>query len=320
MEESVFESYDGTLLQKYVFNCENPKAIVQIAHGMQEYSATYFEFAQFLADNGYMVVLFDQRGHGKSVKPKDIGKINKEKKIEKAEPTKHNLSRIKNDIFKQTVLDHILMTKKLKSEYNLPVYYIGHSYGSFIGQSYLQECADADKIVLIGSGYMKKPLIYFGRIIAKLSTLLQGHDCRASLVETLSFDAYKKKFEDGSWITSDQNETEKFYADPLNGTPFSVGFYDSMFKNQIRLPNTKKLQYVNKQRPVLITSGSDDVIGDMGKGVLKLYQVYLHAGLNVSLKLYPKIRHAILQEVNKYEVYDEILDFLNKNEKNTTKN
>ena len=81
MKQSKFESFDGTILQQYTFGCNNPKAIIQIAHGMQEYSATYFNFAQFLCDNGFMVVLFDQRGHGKSVKAEDIGKINKEQKM-----------------------------------------------------------------------------------------------------------------------------------------------------------------------------------------------------------------------------------------------
>ena len=112
MKEEFFESFDGSLLQKYVFENKNPKAVVQIAHGMQEYSATYFPFAKFLQKQGYTVVLFDQRGHGKSVKPDDIGKVNKEQKNYIDLPTDYDVSKIKDDIFKQTVVDHLLMTKK----------------------------------------------------------------------------------------------------------------------------------------------------------------------------------------------------------------
>ena len=91
MKQDYFISYDGTKLVRYEFDCQNPKAIVQIAHGMQEYSATYFPFAQFLSDNGYKVVLFDQRGHGKSVKPEHLGMVNKEEKNQTTMP-KHSMA------------------------------------------------------------------------------------------------------------------------------------------------------------------------------------------------------------------------------------
>lgn len=313
MKQDYFISYDGTKLVRYEFDCQNPKAIVQIAHGMQEYSATYFPFAQFLSDNGYKVVLFDQRGHGKSVKPEHLGMVNKEEKNQTTMPSDYDLSLIREDIFRQTVADHILMTKILKNEYNLPVYFIGHSYGSFIGQAYLEECPDADKIVLIGSGYMKKPLIHIAKGVSKIVKAFKGVDSKATLVETLSFKAYTKKFKNGSWVTSDIQETSKFYSDPLNATSFSSGFYSSMFTNQLKHPNTSALKKVSKSRPVLIASGQDDVIGDMGKGVKKLYEVYKQSGLNVSLKIYENMRHAILQETNKQEVFDDLLYFLNKN-------
>ena len=313
MKQEIFESYDGSLLQKYVFECENPKAIIQIAHGMQEYSATYFEFAEFLSKNGFLVVLFDQRGHGKSVKQQDIGKVNKESKNSVSLPTDFDIKSIKDDIFRQTLADHILMTKLLKNEYNLPVYYIGHSYGSFIGQAYLEECKDMDKVVLIGSGYMKKPLIYLARTVAGLGKTFKGIDSQATIVEKLSFESYKKKFSSGSWVTSDFEETQKFYSDPLNATPFSTGFYNSMFKNQIKHPNVKACKNISKQLPILLISGESDVIGDMGKGVTKLYEIYKACLLNVKLKLYPNMRHAILQEKEKQQVFDEILDFLKEN-------
>ena len=81
MKLTDFESFDGSLLKAYIFEPKTKaKAVVQFAHGMQEYSATYFEFANFLADNGYIVVLFDQRGHGKSVQKQDLGKVGKEQR------------------------------------------------------------------------------------------------------------------------------------------------------------------------------------------------------------------------------------------------
>ena len=86
-----------------------------------------------------------------------------------------------------------------------------------------------------------------------------------------------------------------------------------MFKNQIKHPNVKACKNISKQLPILLISGESDVIGDMGKGVTKLYEIYKACVLNVKLKLYPNMRHAILQEKEKQQVFDEILDFLKEN-------
>lgn len=314
MKKTMFESFDGTLLCQYTFLPQsNAKAIVQIAHGMQEYSATYFCFANFLAQHGFVVVLFDQRGHGKSVNPADLGKVGKEQKNPTTLPSDFDLKKLEDDIFWQTLADHILMTKRLKAKYNLPVYFLGHSYGSFVGQAYLEQCKDVDKVVLVGSGFMKKPSIVFGKIFSDVGKTLFGKDKTATLIENMSFNKYKKMFKNGSWITSDEKETKMFYSDPLNATPFSFGFYSSMFKHQLLHPNTKALQQVDKNLPVLVASGEDDVIGDMGKGTAKLFQIYKNAGLNVQLKIYPKLRHAILQECQKTKIFEDILNFFEKN-------
>ena len=80
-----------------------------------------------------------------------------------------------------------------------------------------------------------------------------------------------------------------------------------MFKN-----NYLNINNVNNNLPILIISGSNDPVGDQGKGVKKLYNFYRKNHLNVTLKLYDKARHEILNEINKEEVYNDILNFLNK--------
>ena len=44
------------------------KAIVEIAHGMNEHKERYIDFMKFLAKNGYASFIHDHRGHGKSIK------------------------------------------------------------------------------------------------------------------------------------------------------------------------------------------------------------------------------------------------------------
>jgi len=290
MKQENFVCGDGVVLQSYVFETEDPKGVVQIIHGMQEYSKTYFKFAEFLKKQGFNVFLIDQRGHGKSCKNiSDLGKIN-------------------GDNFNQTVNDHLQATEMLVEKYDKPVFLIGHSYGSFIAQSYLQKNKYAKKIILLGSSYMKSPLIRFGKIMADLTVRFKGKDATAKFIENNSFKRYKKHFKDGSWISSDEKESKAFYDDALNGTPFSAGFYQNMFTNQLKL--YKNLDKVDKDLPIAIFSGADDPVSNFSKGAKKLFNVYENQGLNVTLKIYPDMRHGILQEKDKATVYKDILEFI----------
>lgn len=292
MKEGKFLSFDNKELHYYLFECEKPKKIVQIAHGMQEYSKTYFEFAKYLNENGYMVYLFDQRGHGKSVEDKNF------------------LGKVDGDIFEQTVNDHLFVSNMLKEKYNLPVIFIGHSYGSFIGQKLLQNQSVFEKFILIGSSYMKTPLIKMAKVIATIQLKLFGKDKPANLIEKMSLKGYGKHFKTGSWITSDEKETKKFYSDKLNGSVFPIGFYYYMFKNQVKLYNKESLQNVDKNLPILITSGDKDPVGNFGKGTQKLFDEYKKFKLNVSLKLYKNLRHGILQEKNRRLIFEDIIEFI----------
>ncbi len=65
-------SYDGLILYGLI---EEPKkkpvGIVQISHGMAENKERYKDFMKFLSNHGYIVVIHDHRGHGKSVAKED---------------------------------------------------------------------------------------------------------------------------------------------------------------------------------------------------------------------------------------------------------
>ena len=70
-------------------------------------------------------------------------------------------------------------------------------------------------------------------------------------------------------------------------------------------------QKLPKDLPLLIISGEMDPVGDMGKGVRKVYQLYTGAGIaDVTLKLIPGARHELLNETNKKEVYRILADWL----------
>ena len=60
--------------------------------------------------------------------------------------------------------------------------------------------------------------------------------------------------------------------------------------------------------PVLLLSGEEDPVGAYGKGVRKVYNRLRQAGAqDVQLKLYPGARHEMLNEINREQVYQDIL-------------
>ena len=84
-------------------------------------------------------------------------------------------------------------------------------------------------------------------------------------------------------------------------------FYASVEMNE----QPENLDKMNKQLPLLFVSGSKDPVGGMAKGVLRCIDAFKRSGMkDITIKLYPEGRHEMLNERNKAEVYQDILDWL----------
>ena len=67
------------------------------------------------------------------------------------------------------------------------------------------------------------------------------------------------------------------------------------------------------QLPVLIISGAEDPVGDLGEGVRKTADMFSKAGIpDLTCILQSGDRHEILNEKNRKEVYRRILEFMDK--------
>ncbi len=293
MQKEIIEGFENKDLSCYIWDeVENPKACVQIIHGMKEHALRYEEFAKWLNKIGYIVFASDLRGHGQTCGDiKFLGHTN-------------------GDIFTETVLDQVILTEKLIKKYNLPVYVIGHSYGSFIAQRYAQVCNLSNKVVLSGSAYTKTAEMFFGYVFSMLTALFKGNHAKAKIIEHFSFDGYEKKFANDNWLTQDEEIFKKYKLDPYCGTMFPVCFYKSFFKNLLK--NYKDLKSIKPGKQLLIISGSNDPVGKNGKLVTKLHDVYVKHNVNVEMKLYDNGRHEILNETFKEDVYLDIVKFFEK--------
>ena len=293
MKREWFITSDQTKLNLAIWEIPAPKCIIQIIHGMNEHMGRYQEFAEFLNAQGFLVAGDDHRGHGLTAGQR--GKIGK----------------ADYDIFEKTMQDQIEITQYLKKTYNLPVVAIGHSYGSFLAQKYMTAPAakQVAGFILTGTGKLDYFSVLFGRIIS----LLQSPNKDARLVKKLTFEAYDKKLKgsQNAWLTQDQAIVEKYNNDEFIVPVFSYGFYRSFFKGLLGLWG-KSLKNIDKSTKIAIFCGQQDGVGAWGKYPKALYNKYKKLGIkDVQIKIYDKMSHEILNEIQRPSVYKDIVSCIN---------
>lgn len=303
MKNEKFTSFDGTVLQCYLWNdVKNPKGVVQISHGMAEHARRYDNFATFLNRNGYIVYADDHRAHG----------LTSTKQSTKGVKGYH-----KGDIYMDTVKDEIAITDYLAEKYGLPVVYLGHSYGSMLGQRYIEMPNKSCGAVLCGSANMKGAVLGLGSSIANMQYALLGGEKEGKLLNSLSFGSYNAKFKKDktpfAWLSRDKEQVKKYIFDEQCGYTMSIAFFKFFFQGLKSSYKSDNLAGIDKNKPVAIFSGAQDPVGGAGKLVKKLYDMYKSLGVkDVTMKLYDGARHEILNETNNAEVYADFLAAIEK--------
>lgn len=292
------KTVNNDILYGFSWECKSPEGIVIIATGMEECAYRYDDFAKFLNENNYNVYSIDYYGQGENV----VGLS--------------ELGVVPRSFFSKSVriLDDIAKKYAIKDK---PVIVFGHSMGSFIIQDYIQRYSKrATKAIIMGTNGKNAKLAYaFGYPLARLVCKLKGEYKTAKFLKSLAVGAYAKSVKnrktDCDWLSYNKENVEKYIADPKCGHPSTNGFYRELLKGNHRLYKTKFLNKIRKDLPVFICAGADDPVGAFSKGPKNLANVYKKLGMtNVELKIYDHMRHEILNEDNRAEVYNDILKFI----------
>lgn len=278
---------------------ENPKGVVQIFHGMAEHGARYGDLAQFLNKNGYIVFADDHRGHGKTAEGTD------------------ELGYIGRNGFNRIIQDEYILTGLIKKKYpGLPLIILGHSFGSFIAQAYITSFGnEIDGVILSGSALNNGFEIKLGKLIAAFQLKFFNERKKAKLLNTMGFKKYNKRIVNPksafSWLSRNEEEVKKYDKDPLCGKICSLNFFYYLFEGLSKLYKAEKLRRIPDKLPIFICSGEEDPVGNYGKSVRKLYSMYKDKGVErVKIKLYPGGRHESINEINREEVYTDIIEWV----------
>ena len=291
----IFESFDGKKIFVHEWlDVAEPKGFVQIVHGMTEHGARYAEFAKYLNEHGYLVAADDHRGHGYT-DPDSLGYSNCD------------------NMFFDTVKDEGALTDHYKAKYpDLKYFIFGFSYGSFLTQCYISKYGDkVDGAVIGGSNKKKDFEVYLGAVAAGGGNQKKP----AKFIEEQSFGKWAKKFKDREWLSADAENNAAYHADKFCGFICSKKFYADMFKWLKSLYTKKYAKGLRKDMPLLLVSGAQDPVGNMGKGVKKLFKYYKKAGMkNVKMVLFEGSRHEFLNEKkNSERKRRTLLDFFDQN-------
>jgi alpha-beta hydrolase superfamily lysophospholipase len=169
--------------------------------------------------------------------------------------------------------------------------------------------------VLSGTGDFSKAEIRLGLLLSGILILLGRGRRPAKLVDTLAFSANNKPYLPAQtpfdWLNRDQESVQAYARDPMCGFPFTAKGYHDMFTGMKRMADSGSMKDMDKDLPVLFLSGSRDSVGKNGLGMQRAVDAFRDAGMNdITVKLYPEARHEILNEVNKQEVYNDLISWL----------
>jgi alpha-beta hydrolase superfamily lysophospholipase len=277
---------------------EAPKAVVQIIHGMAEHSARYADFAEFLCENGFVVAAEDHAGHGKTAQ--ESGKYG-------FFDERFGWDKVYSDL--------IRFNRQLKDTYNLPVFILGHSMGSFFTRALMIKNPEiANAWIVSGTGNFTLLERLGGSALANLSLLFRKTEEPAKLMHNMSFGAYNKRFKseqnEYAWLCTDKDVVKKYSEDKYCGGVFSTAFYRDLLYGVNMINKKKELHKIPADTNIFMISGGDDPVGNYGEGVKKVYNRFCSLGLKPKITIYPDMRHEILNEKNKTIVWIDVLKWI----------
>ena len=273
------------------------RAVLQICHGVAEHIARYDAFARYLNGLGIAVVGHDHLGHGLSLP-------------ESGTPVYFGEGNTWN-----TVVDDIyVLHQRIRLWYpDVPLCIMGHSMGSFLTRTYLIRYPGTVKAaVIMGTGWQPKAVIAGGMAVAAVV----GENGTSDLVTNLAFGAYNKLFAPNrtscDWLSADEDNVDAYMADPLCGADATVGLFRQMLSGIRFNQKLSNLRQMDPHIPVLFVAGEKDPVGDCGNGVRRTYQEFRRAGVqDCTLKLYPGLRHEILNEkAQQQQIFEDIGQWL----------
>ncbi len=296
-ERTVLIAEDGHEIQLQVWHpAGSATHVIQIVHGLGEHADRYARFAAAATARGCVVCCHDHRGHGH-----DSGLLG------------HFAD---SDGWHAVVSDaHLVICRLRELHAGVPLVLLGHSMGSYIAQFYAMHYGGhVNALILSASTLTSRIPLSIAYALAKLECRRLGVRGRSKLLDKLGFGNFNKAFRpartERDWLSRDEQEVDRYVADPLCGGPYSCGLWLDIISGLLEISSDKALSRIPGDLPILITGGAVDPVGG-DRGMTKLLQHYAQTGhQRLTAKIYPDGRHEMLNEINRDEVSKDWLDWI----------
>lgn len=303
------ESFSLTAADRSVLQCYRwvpaspPLVTLQVVHGSLEHALRYEPFAQQLCDRGVAVYAHDLRGHGRTA------------------PRESDLAYFSDgpDGWRRTLTDVAALAQHIDRMHpTAKRVMLGHSMGSFLARSHAPTDPKLRGVILSGAGGGRPLLLAVGTALAWATMLLRGRRRRSRLLHRMLYGTLNDQIENAStphdYLSRDTQVVQAYIDDPLCGLR-STSEYIYQFARGIALAQRRSTYRTTPpDLPILFISGEyDPVAGPGGKqaALRHVYDRYRAAGVReVALNIYPGARHEVLNETNRLQVYDDVIDWM----------
>ncbi|MFT8396362.1 lysophospholipase [Propionibacterium sp.] len=268
-----------------------PRAVLQICHGMAEHSRRYGELATTLADDGWVVVAHDHRGHGGTARtPQRAGWFARE----------DGWNVVVDDV-------HRVRARIAQDHPGLPVFLLGHSMGSQIARDAAIRWSDEfDGLALSGPnaamGWRVRPSAWVASLVGKARNPRRPSVLLDKLGTGGFNKAIKERRTDFDWLSTDEAEVDAYLADPWCGFTCTPSFFQDMITGSVRVNDQGLVGLVRPDLPVLVMAGTEDPVGKGAATARSVVKQYRKAGLDdVTLELCEGDRHEVFHEIDRAE-------------------
>ena len=273
---------------------KEPKAILQIVHGIAEHVGRYDHFARYMTEHGFLVVAEDHMGHGSS----------------------GNLPGYFHGGWHTAVEDtRRLLLDTRRSYPNIPYILLGHSMGSFMVRTLLCKYPELPIQAAVISGTAWQPAAAMPLIVCIMEQVCAhfGETLPNEKLQNLVFGTYNAKVEHPrtplDWVCRVNAVVDEH---PMNhGFRPTAGLLRDMMEGINFIERPGHLAAMRKELPVFFIAGGADPVGNYGKGIDACIRAFRKAGMqDITKRIYPLCRHEILNEINREEVYEDVLQWI----------
>ena len=292
-------SIEHKFIYEHLTNDSSPIGIVHISHGMAEHIGRYNWLIKKLNNDGFHVISIDHAGHGRRIGPNMKGYL------------------ANSNSWNQVINDQITLVNETKKKYpHLKQYMIAHSMGSWIALEAIQAGMKIDGLILSGSSKSTDRLIKIQKILISVVLFFSSKKRKGKFLDTLILGKYNKFFKPNrtkkDWISSDSSNVDEYVKDPLCGYIVTNGLWHDLVNGISNVFQQDGYKNVDISMPIFIISGSNDPVGENGKGVKRLYEYLKNIFTNVSIAIIPNARHEVFSEIDKEKNYKLLKIFIDK--------